>query len=499
MSATVSLPTSAAPLDDSSPPPPAPPSACATLHVVVFGATGDLARRKLLPAVGRLAGRYGSVTAVRLLGVGRSPIGRHGFLGLVDADVSAVSYVDYVGGDYDDAATYDSIASRLGEAPTSGGDVVIFYVATPPGLFPAIAEQLGRLCARLRSSARRCRVLVEKPVGHDLASADQLLALLERRYLEGEVGLVDHYLAKPAVRQLDRLRATDPELAGSWDRTSVSEIHVTVAETLGVEGRGGFYDGSGALRDVVQNHGLQLCAAVLSERPGPTSGSWSTRRLRALAHLSVDITDAGSPAAVRGQYGTVPGSLVRAYVEEPGVPAGSRTETFAALRLRSSDPRWRGVPVYLRTGKRMAAAAGEVHVVLRGGEATGPARRADQDVVRLDLRAEPFVAVLPGDGGAARPLGVPAAGSPSGPERRSDAGLPSEYEQLLHAAVTGVDEVFASPAEVRRSWEIVEPVVRAWAGDDGGPAVYPSGSWGPAEADALILDRPWRWRLRRHS
>jgi len=454
--------------------------------VVVFGATGDLARRKLLPAVGRLAAGYGAGTAVQVLGVGRSAIGRQGFLGMVDADVSAVAHVDYVAGGYDDATTYERIVSRLGAASPSGGDVVLFYVATPPGLFPAIAERLGLLCAQLRSSSRRCRVLVEKPIGHDLASAEKLIDLLEGRFRDGEVGLVDHYLAKPAVLELDRLRAAEPELVGSWDRSSVAEIHVTVAERLGVEGRGSFYDGSGALRDIVQNHGLQLCAAVLSERSGPTSGSWSARRLRALAQLSVDGGDAGAPAAVRGQYGASPGSLARAYVDEPGVAEGSRTETYAALRLRSSDPRWEGVPIYLRTGKRMAATVGEVHVVPRRGDAAAPGRTADRNVVRIDLRAEPFIVTLPDDGGAARPLGAP------------HGGLRSEYEHLLDAAVTGVDGVFASPAEVRRSWEIVEPVVQSWA-DDGRPIIYPSGSWGPAEADGLLLNPTARWRPRRGS
>ncbi|MPV38605.1 glucose-6-phosphate dehydrogenase (NADP(+)) [Georgenia subflava] len=466
------VPTGAPARDGGAAAPTAP--ACAALTVVLFGVTGDLARRKLLPALTRLADGYAPVTPVRLLGVGRSEIPVDAFRAAAGLDGTGALEVDYVGGGYGDAATYERIRRRLVAARPGGGEVVVFYVATPPEAFEAIVENLGRLCDHVRGAGRQCRVLIEKPFGEDLTSARELLAHVTRSIRSDELLLVDHYLAKPEVRQLERLRIVSDRLAGRLDRSSVAHVQITIAETLGVDGRGGFYDRVGALRDVIQNHGLQLCAAVLSARRDVSgrATSWPDRRLRALEQLSVDTRPDGTHAAVRGQYGPVPGSFVRAYADESGVADGTRTETFAALRLRSSDPRWAGVPVYLRTGKRLAQAVCDIRIQLRGAAdgATRPGR-AEGDVIHVSIKGDPFVRMVTGG----RTLDLASA----------DPALAQDYVHIFHSATVGERGTFPDHGEMLRSWEIVEPVIREWEG--GGPvAVYPAGSWGPEEAGLVM-------------
>ena len=462
------------------------PRACATLTVVLFGATGDLARRKLLPALGSLAADRGAERRIRLIGVGRSPLTGEVFETMVgdhDGRVAAME-VEYVRGGYDDPSTYAQIAHFLGTGTMTGDEgMVLFYVATPPEAFGSIIDGLGTIRGAITAAGRRCRVLIEKPFGENLASAEKLFRAVVRNFEEEELLLVDHYVAKPALHALEEVRVGSGTLDARWHSASIDHIQVTVAETLGVEARGGFYERSGALRDIVQNHGLQLLAAVLSERPrsAESAGEARARRLRALNQLTLDATPAGTIAAVRGQYGPAPGSMSRAYVDEEGVREDSRTETFAAVKLRSSDPRWAGVPIYLRAGKRLAETLCEIRIAFRSGAGHPPAvLRGDKNFIRLNVKEPPFIQISDGDPESC--LTPAAPGSPS-----------SDYERIFRSAMTGGGSIFPSPAEVLRSWQIVDPLIRAWRADTSPVEVYPAGGWGPASADLLVAAAGHAW------
>lgn len=443
--------------------------------LVIFGITGDLARKMTFRALYRLEQRglldcrvigvaADDCTVTELVARARAAIGAAGE-SIDDAVFDRLAgRLAYLSGDVTDPALYARLAQTMPPAARP-----LYYLEMPPSLFGPIVEQLG--AAGLADAAR---VAVEKPFGHDLASARELNARLHTVLAEEQILRVDHFLGKEPVIELEYLRFANTALAEIWDRRSVSGIQITMAEDFGVEDRGGFYDAVGALRDVVQNHLLQVLALVAMEPPTDAAGD-------ELRDKKVEVFRAIPPADVahyvRGQYD--------GYTDVPGVAPGSQTETFTALRLQIDNWRWFGVPIFLRAGKALPQRVTEVRLFLRRTPPLAflpkPTEAApNQIVLRIDpdpgLRLQ--ISALAGD--ALRPVHLDTVfadqlGEPLRP-----------YERLLHAALTGDRRLFARQDAVEQTWRIVQPLL-----DDPPPVRrYPRGSWGPADADTLMPGHP---------
>lgn len=429
------------------------------LNLVVLGLTGDLSRRLLLPALVRLH-MEGRLPPLRLLGFGAEAWGEEEVRERLGAFIAQRPELDpRAWAEVRGWIRYRQAAiSPQGLAPLRGLEgPALFYLALPPRLFPKAATALGRLgLARERTGWRR--IAVEKPFGQDLASAQRLNRVLHRHFREEQVLRMDHFLGKRAVENLLALRRHNPSLEALWGRAGVAYVEITYAETLGLEGRAAYYEGTGALRDMLQNHLLQLLALVAMDPPARLEAL----SLRAAKAEALRALEAASPkAAVRGQY--------QGYGEEPGVRPGSRTETFAALRLFSTAPRWQGVPFYLRSGKRLSGAFGHVALAFHPGPRGAGGR--------LLLRLKPEVGLALALQGEA---GEEVLEFRLGPEPEFGA-----YEEILLAALEGDLTHFPSEVEVEEAWRVVEPVLQAWR--RGRPEVYPQGSPGPEAQHRLLL------------
>ncbi|WP_329140094.1 glucose-6-phosphate dehydrogenase [Streptomyces sp. NBC_01476] len=455
--------------------------------LVIFGITGDLARKMTFRALYRLE-RTGLLdcpvigvagddwTVEHLVEHAREAIADSG----EDLDQrvfdSLARRLSYLHGDVTDAALYDRLAKAVGK-----GRRPLFYLEMPPALFAPIVERLA--AADLLGNAR---VAVEKPFGHDLDSARDLNDRLRKVLREDQILRVDHFLGKEPVIELEYLRFANLAMAEVWDRKSVSAIHITMAESFGVEDRGSFYDAVGALRDVVQNHLLQVLALVAMEPPGgPGADDLRDKK----AELFRSMAPADPRRYVRGQY--------QGYLDVPGVAADSATETFVALSLEIDNWRWAGVPVFLRAGKAMPETVTEVRLILhrtpRLAFLAAPRQvAANQIVLRIDkdpgLRLQ-----LTGhaEKGVWRPVHLDTVFA-------RELGRPQEpYERLLHAAIIGDHQLFAREDSVEETWRVVQPLL------DSPPPVhsYERGSWGPREARSLLGGHPeWQdpWLPEQH-
>ena len=446
--------------------------------LVIFGITGDLARRMTFRALYRLERRGlldGPVIGVagedmttgELIKHAREAIGEGG----QDVEDSVFGRLarrmSYLHGDVTDAALYRRLATRIGRAKRP-----LYYLEVPPALFGPIVEHLGAA-----GLLREGRVAIEKPFGHDLASARELNARLHRLLRESQVLRVDHFLGKEPVIELEYLRFANLALAELWERTSVSAVQITMAEDFGVEGRGRFYDSVGALRDVVQNHLLQVLALVAMDPPaGGSAGDTQDKK----AEVFRAMPPADPQHYVRGQY--------QGYADIPGVARGSATETYVALRLEIGNWRWADVPVFLRAGKALPHTVTEVLLLLR--------RTPRLAFLPQPTRAEPNQVVLRIDPDPGLRLQLSALAGQSWRPVHLDTsfvrelGEPAEpYERLLHAALAGDHQLFARQDSVEETWRIVQPLL------DHPPDVrpYPRGSWGPDEAETLLRGHP-RWQ-----
>ncbi|HLI00929.1 MAG TPA: glucose-6-phosphate dehydrogenase [Acidimicrobiales bacterium] len=462
--------------------------------IVVFGASGDLTSRKLLPALGLLT-EHGSQRFGALIGVGRRPIADDEFAELV-ADRSGSSLggaqVRYLAGDYADPDTYTRLGDlieQLAGMPAYQADRV-FYLATPPVTFATIAEGLGGSGLNAAKDGSYSRLLVEKPFGTDFESAAELERSLHNVFDESAIFRVDHYVAKEAVQNILALRF-NPLLASAWDRTAIDHVQITVAEADGVAERASFYDHTGALRDIVQNHALQMLALLMMEPPAsidPDVIRAEKLKLLEVTRVPLDANDI-SAVAVRGQY--TAGAGLAGYKDEHGVDPSSTTETYAAVRLDIDNERWAGVPVYVRTGKRLPRRVTELYVKFKPVDNHPFPGLSDTDA--LVVRVQP-------DDGVRLQLGVKASGeqfqlAPATMDFRladRDDRTTDPYEQVFHDAITGNQRLFVSSDEVLQSWRIADPVVEAWA-TGGAPDAYPAGSWGPEAADKLIERDGRRW------
>ncbi|HEY0767937.1 MAG TPA: glucose-6-phosphate dehydrogenase [Steroidobacteraceae bacterium] len=445
--------------------------------VVLFGATGDLCYRKIYPALYHLVRR--GLLSVPVIGVARQGwkigqlVGRVGeslkaFVPRADEAVVArlVSLLRYVDGDYNARATFDSLRESLGSAQRP-----LHYLAIPPSVFPVVIEHLSA-----SGSAQGARVVVEKPFGRDLASARMLNQALHAHFPESSIFRIDHYLGKEAVQNLLYFRFTNSFLEPVWNRNFVASVQITMAEAIGVAGRGRFYEETGALRDVLQNHLLQIIALLAMEPPVNTEGE-------SLRDEKVKLLRAVRPA--------VPAQLVRGqfsgYRKESGVAADSQVETYAALALAVDSWRWSGVPFYLRAGKCLPVTATEVVVDLRPPPVNVFGELGPEQPNHLRFRVGPDVAIAlgahtkrPGPVMTGQPVELFVA--------RQQGDDMDAYEVLISSAIIGDTAHFAREDEVEAAWAIVDPVLNARAP----PLEYLPGSWGPPQAESL-LKGPCGW------
>jgi glucose-6-phosphate 1-dehydrogenase len=483
--------------------------------LVIFGASGDLTRRKLVPALFALYASRTLPEPFAVIGAARTEMAHDTFrlrmreavgeFGRVQPPSEAVwgrfaRNLYYLSGDPGDRATYDRLATLLSEVEGERGGLGtrLFYCSTPPSLYGEIVEHLGASgLAREGTGARR--IVIEKPFGRDLASARALNAQLARHFAEEQVYRIDHYLGKETVQNLLVLRFANGIFEPLWNRNHVAHVQMTVAETLGVETRGAYYEEAGALRDMVQNHLLQLLCLIAMEPPVSfDSGPVRDEKNKVLAAIRPIPWDGVAEVAVRGQYGRgfVDGRPVPGYREEKGVAPDSRTETHAALQLLVDNWRWAGVPFYLRTGKRLAQRTSHIAIVFR---------RTPHMIFRRDpAGVEPNALVIriqPDEG-----MELTVAAKVPGPQVKLGTvrldfrygevfgGQPPEaYERLLLDAINGDPTLYARGDWVEGAWAILSPVLEAWEADTGVPAPYEAGTWGPAEADDFIRRQAAAW------
>lgn len=482
-----------------------PPSA-----LVIFGASGDLTARKLLPALGRLAADAALAPEVTLVGVARTALTDDEFRDrcreAIDASGPGVDALiagaRYVSGGYDDPGTYvalEQLVRGLDEHRGIDGNRV-YYLATPPHLFGSIAVHLGAAGLAKSPTDGFVRLVIEKPFGWDEQSARELYAEISSVFVEDQVFRIDHYLAKETVQNLLAVRFANAIFEPIWNRTWVDNVQITVAEDIGVEGRGGFYETTGAMRDIVQNHVLQMLSLFLMEPPTSFHPEAIRDEKLKLLRAIRPFTDEQDIArrAVRGQYarGGTRENPMPAYREEPGVDPVSSVETFVALRLDIDNWRWAGVPVYVRTGKRLPQRITEVAVEFQRPPQLPLFPGSDPEPDAVLLRVAPreglsirFGAKVPGRSFNVRKASMDFAYADGFPEGSADA-----YERVIFDALLGDPTLFIRADEVGRSWRIVDPIIEYWAASSEPIPLYQAGTWGPPEANRLIALDAQRWR-----
>jgi glucose-6-phosphate 1-dehydrogenase len=475
--------------------------------LVIFGGSGDLTMRKLLPSL-YYHHRDGLLPdGGRIIGVARSAMTRSDFVSVAtenarknivpeafDENIWAefAGRLDYLRLDAGKAEDFQALHDKLAEYPER---CKVYYLSTAPGLFAPICEQLGRLGLTRGNT----RVAVEKPLGRDLESARTINAQIGAVFNESQIFRLDHYLGKEPVQNLLALRFGNALFEPLWNRAHISDVQITIAEQLGIEGRGEFYDQTGALRDMLQNHLLQLLCIIAMEPPiRNTPDAVRDEKLKVLHALRPISGKTALNDTVRGQYrsGAINGSVVTAYLDESGVSAQSTTETFAALKAQIDNWRWAGVPFFLRTGKRLQERVTEIvinfellpHAIFgTTGRATAPNRLVirlqPEEYIRLSIRAK-----APGDEMILRPVELNLDLSQAHEERQRSA-----YERLLIDLLRGHQTLFLRNDELEAAWSWVDPILNAWAASDEQPANYTAGTWGPSAASRLIYEHDRRW------
>jgi len=486
--------------------------------VVIFGATGDLAKRKLLPALYNLASRHALPEAFKVVGVGRKPMSDEAYRDKVARDLREFGAVApdpalwewfaqrtfYAFETLENLESYESLSTRLsaleGSAPSPVGRM--YYFATPPSAMAGIVQRLGEAGLLTEEPGRWRRVIVEKPFGYDLASAralnQQLRAVLDER----QIYRIDHYLGKETVQNLMAFRFANGIFEPIWNRRYVDHVQITVAETVGVEDRGGYYDEAGALRDMVQNHLFQLLALTAMEPPiSFRADDVRDERVRVLHAIHLCTPEEVSMSTVRAQYvaGGVNGTVVPGYRQEPRVADGSTTETYVALKLLIENWRWAEMPFYLRTGKRLPARVSEIAVQFR----RAPLKLfRDTPVDGLDPNLL-IMRIQPDEGISLRfQAKVPGAQARLGTVDMAFnyadyfASAPTTgYETLLYDCLNGDQTLFHRADMVEAGWTVVAPILDlVQASPSALLHEYPAGGWGPAEADALLARDGRRWR-----
>jgi glucose-6-phosphate 1-dehydrogenase len=483
--------------------------------LVMFGVTGDLAQKKLLPAIYDLANRGLLPPGFSLVGFARREWGDQDFAKLTHEAVREHARtkmrdevweqvregIRFCSGDFSDDDAFDRLAETVSglDAERGTGGNRAFYLSIPPGQFPVVVKQLERsgLSGDSVSPGWR-RVVIEKPFGHDLVSARELNDLLASVFPPYSVFRIDHYLGKETVQNLLALRFANTLFEPIWNRGYVDHVQITMSEDIGIGSRAGYYDGIGAARDVIQNHLLQLLALTVMEEPV----SFHPAALRAekqKALSAVQIPEDMLTGTARGQYapGWQGGIPVRGFLAEDGIAPDSVTETYAAVKLGVDTRRWAGVPFYLRTGKRLATRMTEIAVIFQRAphlpfDATDARELGENALV---IRVQPdegitlrFGSKVPGSAMEVRDVNMDFAYGESFTE-----SSPEAYERLLLDVLIGDPPLFPGHEEVELSWQILDPIEQFWA-SGGRPEPYPAGSAGPASADALMARDGRAWR-----
>jgi glucose-6-phosphate 1-dehydrogenase len=480
--------------------------------LVVVGASGDLTARKLLPALEQLSRRRLLPPGFAVVGVARTELTDDGFRQLMaDAvpDAGAawteiVKHSRYLAGDYGDPSTFSALAQVIDEMERDTGTLGnrTFYLATIPAVFHEVADGLG--AAGLNHPPRpgtAVRLVIEKPFGRDLESARELDSALHGNFEEDQIYRIDHYLGKETVQNVLALRFANAIFEPLWNRSYIDHVQITVAESLGVEKRGGFYETAGALRDIVQNHVMQVLSLTLMEPPGSIDAQGiRDEKVKALRSVVIPTVEDVRNDVVRAQYdsGWSEGKAVPAYRQEPDVSPDSQTETYVAMKLRVDNWRWAGVPIYIRTGKRLPKRVTEVALQFHDVPhlAFGKAESRDLRPNALVLRIQPdegvalrFGAKVPGQAFNVRDVLMDMS---YGSAFMEDP--PEAYERLLLDAMVGDPTLFIRSDEVDQAWQIVDPILEAWTGRAVPLAGYAAGTWGPRQADQLIERDERQWR-----
>jgi glucose-6-phosphate 1-dehydrogenase len=484
--------------------------------LVIFGATGDLAHRKLLPALYNLAHDGSLPERFELIGVARRDQPHEDFRAMAresierfsrrkpDKDVleGLLDDVRYIPGTFDNEQVYTELGRALNEFDQKAGEPLnrVFYLSTAPEFFPVIVGQLGKAGLN-RADEAEVRLVIEKPFGYDLESARNLNAQILEVFEEPQVFRIDHYLGKETVQNMMAFRFANALFEPVWNRNYVDYVQITAAEDIGIGGRAEYYEHSGALRDLVQNHMLQLLALLTMEPPTAFEANrLRDEKLKVLEAIVPPRVEEVASIAVRAQYGpgTIGGKPVPGYRQEEGVAPDSRTETYVALRLRVSNWRWAGVPFYLRTGKRLARRVTEIAVTLKPVP-----HLAFQSPGSVGVQPNQIILSVQPDEGVSVSIGAKIPGPrmrirPVNMEFRYGTSFLSEspeaYERLILDAMRGDATLFTRNDEIEALWAIVDPILTAWREDTTSPVPeYPAGSQGPPEADGL-LDGERKWR-----
>ena len=488
------------------------------LILVIFGASGDLARRKLIPAVYDLFKSGFLPENFAILGVSRSELSDDDFRdkAFLKNDLSPIKDGEteehktafakklfYQAIDTNEEADYAKVASRLEKLNKefSTGENYIFYLSTPPMLYEKIPAYLAAHGLNESEDGYR-RLVIEKPFGYDLETAKNLNKSLKSHFPEDEIYRIDHYLGKETVQNLLVTRFSNGVFEPLWNRNYIHHIEITSAETLGVGNRGGYYNTSGALRDMLQNHLMQIVAHVAMEPPiAPTAESIRSEKKKLFQSLRpIEYGDVGK-YSIRGQYmaSNMLGEMVNGYRDEEGVPEGSKTETYAALKFYIDNWRWSDVPFYIRTGKRMPTKVTEIAITFK--QPPHQLFRHADDFVQshnqLVIRIQPdeglllkFGMKVPGDGFNVQNVGMDFLYSDL-----AEGDVPEAYERLLLDCMKGDATLYAHGDSVEASWEFVQPILDAWKNDDSIPVFgYPAGTWGPLVANEMIEPEEITWR-----
>jgi len=486
--------------------------------LVLFGVTGDLSRKKVMPAIYDLANRGLLPPGFALTGFARRDWADQDFAQVVHDAVKEHARTEFreevwkqlsegfrfVPGEFDDDAAFERLRRTIDELDQvrgTGGNHA-FYLAIPPRFFGDVVGQLKEHGLADPASDSWRRVVVEKPFGHDLASARELNSVLDTAFPDGSVFRIDHYLGKETVQNILAFRFANTMFEPIWNSNYVDHVQITMAEDVGIGGRAGYYDGIGAARDVIQNHLLQLMALVAMEEP--TSFEASALRVEKQKVLSsVVLARDLNRSTARGQYaaGWAGGEKVIGFRQEEGIAARSTTETYAAVKLGIDSRRWAGVPFYLRTGKRLGRRVTEVAIVFKRAPHLPFGASSTEELTQnaLVLRIQPdegittrFGSKVPGTAMEIRDVNMDFAYGGSFTE-----SSPEAYERLILDMLLGDPPLFPRHEEVELSWKILDPVLDHWADRDAaghGPEDYPSGGWGPASADEMLARDGRTWR-----